>query len=178
MSARPDHEAVPPPELKKRVMDSMEAADLIRTGPPRRRFGGGAMWGLLAAAAFVGGLLVGRWEPTDTAVPAAHSRFILLLHEGDTFRPGAPEAELVAEYAAWARQQNASGIVLSGDRLSDESYLVRSSATSGPDDRPTASTITGYFVVSAPNEAEAQALARSTPHVRYGGSVVVRPIVQ
>jgi hypothetical protein len=39
-----------------------------------------------------------------------------------------------------------------------------------------AGVLTGLFIIRAASEAEALAIARTCPHLRYGGRVDVRPI--
>jgi len=40
-----------------------------------------------------------------------------------------------------------------------------------------AETLAGYYVLAAPDLARAARIAGTTPHLRHGGRVVVRPIV-
>jgi hypothetical protein len=53
--------------------------------------------------------------------------------------------------------------------------VVNSDAAAEP---PTAlREVTGYFIVNAASEVEAVSLAQSSPHVKYGGTVVVKKIL-
>src|SRR6185436_7488428 len=98
--------------------------------------------------------------------PAVSPRFVLLLY-GEV--PG-NEADRVREYREWAKQLAAEGHTVSGEKL-DEAAIV-----AGPD-VPNAASLRGFFIVGADSEAEARRIAANHPHVRHGGTVVVRAIV-
>jgi hypothetical protein len=135
-----------------------------------------------AAAAvllLVGGFLAGS---RFAAVPSAPEgpRFVLLLYEDEGFAPTAPPADLVAEYGQWAANARSDGVAIGGEKLDDRGWVLEPGALP-PDarepDHPDLGRMTGYFVISASDEAEALAIARTCPHLRHGGRVVVRGIV-
>jgi hypothetical protein len=78
---------------------------------------------------------------------------------------------LVDEYRRWALSLREAGRVVSGERLDDDVRIVQTSSTGGPPER-----VRGFFLISATSLDEAEAVARTCPHYRRGGSVVVRPI--
>ena len=61
---------------------------------------------------------------------------------------------------------------MSGEELDEHARAV-GPAASAPAAEP---LLVGFFVVSARNAEEAATIARSGPHLRHGGAVVVRPI--
>jgi hypothetical protein len=69
----------------------------------------------------------------------------------------------------------ARGRYVTGEKLRDDASeltsqgVVRHSAADP-------GALAGFFIVSAATAAEAESIARSCPHVRYGGRVVVRLI--
>lgn len=153
----------PPAELEQRTLAA------VRRARPRHR----ATW--LAAAsvaiAFLAGLAIGRWTaPATEAAPG----YALFLEESDAYRQPAPEdlAARVAEYRAWAEALDQEGRLVLAGQLHDEGLRIPRD-TAGGDVR-----ITGLFVVDAESTEAAAAMARQSPHVRYGGTVMVRPVVR
>jgi len=86
-------------------------------------------------------------------------------------REAEEEAARVEEYSSWARAQAGSGSLLAGEKLKDEERVL---SAPGAHEGPTRAT--GYFVVAAPDLEGAVAVARTCPHLRHGGGIVVRPI--
>lgn len=149
----------PPERLERRVVDALRARGLVR--PSRRRRAARAA---LAAAAglllFAGGFVAGASRP-DAVRPAGSPRFLLLLHEtAATASLGIPERVLVDEYGDWARRVSADGHAMRGEKLRAEP----------------GQTLSGFFIVEAPSRDAAEAIAASSPHVRYGGRIDVREI--
>lgn len=170
-------EIEPPAHLRRRVVRTLRRRRLLATG------GGGRWRGMAAAAAAVllmaGGFLAGARSAAAPAAPDG-PRFVLLLFEDEGFTTGAPTADLVAEYGRWAANARSSGVTIDGEKLGEDGWVLDSEATQ-PDrrepDHPGLGRMTGYFVLSATDEAEALAIARTCPHLRYGGRVVLRGIV-
>ena len=107
-------------------------------------------------------------------------RFALFLYEGPEYDQPAPEAmaQRVREYVAWATEKRENGVVEGGEKLRDDGDLAIE-----PDGRtdeaaimPGASRLAGYFVVQADDRRAAAEIARTCPHVRYGGRIVIREI--
>jgi YCII-related domain len=158
----------PRPELRDRI-----EAELHRNGLLRR--GRGATILAVAAAliaGFIGGLLLPRTGPAapPRATPlVAHQReFILFVHDTPYMRVDGKEAERVDEYRRWAQELRARGTLTGGEKLRDERSGV------GSNSQP--SDIGGFFRIVARNRAEAEAVARSCPHIRHGGWIEVREI--
>jgi hypothetical protein len=125
-------------------------------------------------------------DSTTGAVPVASSRYLLLLYEDEAYRAPETPAEVearVAEYSAWAAEVDARGIAIQGDELAApvESWTLDGSRGAVVETRgapaAAAGTIAGYFVVEGVDAGAAVAIARTMPHLEYGGTVVVRPIV-
>jgi hypothetical protein len=84
-------------------------------------------------------------------------------------------AERVREYASWARTIATSGRYVAGEKLGDSARELTAAAV--VDRAATDSeSLAGFFIVSAASAAEADSIARSCPHVRHGGKVVIRRI--
>jgi hypothetical protein len=177
--ARLPHEADPPPGLEDATVAALARRGLLRRGFRwRRRV---AEWGLATAAAaalFAGGFLAGQ---RDGRAPAGEPpRFVLLLYEGPEYRHTAPghEQDRVREYATWASERGARGELEAGEKLREDAEVVirpdGSVAAEAP--APGATRLAGFFLIRAADDRAALAIARSCPHVRYGGSIVIREI--
>ena len=172
-------EAAPPPELEELTVSALVARGSLRRRASRRLR---LREALTAAAAglllIVTGWVVGARR--DVAPSDPRPLFALLLYEGPEYRhaPGEGESDRVREYSEWAGERAARGELVAGEKLSeDPDLVVRADGvvdTLVPS--PTAPRLAGFFVIRASGRPEALALARSCPHVRYGGSVVIRRI--
>lgn len=166
--SRLPRETAPPAGLEGRVAAALRRHGLLST---HRRW----QWSHLAAAVvvFAVGAVFGRLAVPERGAPLGRSepRFLLLL------LPAGPdtgtEAERVAAYGAWASRQRAGGRQITGDRLAPTPGVVVGAAgaeATVPDE------LTGFFIISAADAAEAIEVARTSPHAEGGGRVIVRPI--
>lgn len=164
-----------PELLKPRVMASLRGRGLLRPATSRWRAPGLVAAGLLLFAA---GLFTGRTRaaPADTR-PA----WALLLYEGPGFDRTTPEHTYVAEYTAWAAGVARGGAAVNGEALGAGSTLLRDSAgvvqSESRDVEAAAGTMAGFFIIRAATAAEAEAIARTCPHLRHGGTVALRPVI-
>jgi len=157
----------PPPALERRTVGALRSAGLVREVWWRRP----AAVAALVAAAFLSG-----WLARDAARAAAPARqaqgsesprFALLLYGGDA---GGAEDDRVREYREWARRLASEGRRISGEKLADDAAVAGAGV-------PDAAALRGFFILDARSESEAQRIAATHPHVRHGGTVVVRRIV-
>jgi hypothetical protein len=160
-------EIAPPPELEARIVSALREQALLKA---RRT----VPW-LQATAAivvFAGGMLIGRTMPARPATSAAIAggpRFLFML----TDAPAVVDDRLRAEeYRQWAIDQQSAGRQITGERLADTGVGV----VSGGSAPIAAPEVQGFFIVSASSIDDAVAVARSSPHVRAGGTIIVRPI--
>jgi hypothetical protein len=172
-------EAGPPPGLEDATVAALTARGLLRHGPRTR---GIQPWLAIAAAIvlFVGGLAVGRLGESAGAADDRRPRFALFLYEGPEYDqpPPGTMTRRVQEYVAWATERREDGIVEGGEKLREDADLAIA-----PDGSigevatvPGASRLAGYFVVRAADRRAAAEIARTCPHVRYGGRIVIREI--
>ncbi len=161
----------PSPELRGKVVQTLESRGLLRRSSPAR-------WGWAIAAGialFAAGVGLGR--RSGAKLPESQ-RFALLLYDPAGFDRTVPEANLVEEYREWAISL---GDKLSlGEKLSEDERLLREDDS---ENRPgsvegAAGPLGGLFIVRANTWEEAMAIARSCPHLRHGGLVAVREIVK
>jgi hypothetical protein len=161
---------VPSARLESQVVDALRSEGLIRTEP-------GSSWLSRIAASllvFALGAAAGHYLLPDLRTPQAapaQPRYLLLL-AGD----GAPVSDgstRAAEYGNWARSLGARGIAISGDELSSHAELVSNAKEKT---FPDLTSVGGYFLIEASDDASAAALAKTCPHIKYGGSIIVRRI--
>lgn len=133
-------------------------------------------WLRTAAAVvfFLAGGLAGFIMRGDrsAASPPEGPTFLLLVR-GTEPDATMPVETLVQEYSAWAGELAAEGRLVAAEKLVDDSgrWISGSSAESR-----SRSDVSGYFVISAADYAQAEDIARSSPHVRYGGTFEIRRI--
>lgn len=171
--ARADY--APPPNLEVRIRKELRRRGLL-VGPPVWR-----NWRLVAAlAAVMLAFAFGtQWRSLfQSAKP--QPRFMLLLYEDASTWKGASEgqAKLAKEYRAWAQMLERTGALVTADELDKSAAVLTTTGLQGtsaileqngqPD---------GFFLISARNQSEALEIARTCPHLRYGGSVVVQKVV-
>jgi hypothetical protein len=161
----------PPPELDRRVRRTLETRGLVRRSPGRR-----VLWTVrasLIAAGFVLGVLVTSWRSRTTSrASAGASQYVLLLYDDARGDTGSVHIAREREYGRWASELKDARWV-GGSELGD---VVEGIGPSGqvavaPSDR-----LAGYFVIEAPSPERAAEVARSCPHIRYGGRVVVMAV--
>lgn len=174
-------EAAPPPGVENRIVGELARRGVVadRRRPPVFRLRLVAAWAVAALVLFAAGVVVGRSvfpAPSRPSAPAEDTapRFALFLLDEP---PGglAEEPARVAEYKRWAASLS-GGSLVAGEKLGDEArLLVPAGAGSLPAGGEAA--LRGYFVIRAPDLARALEVARSCPHLKRGGRILVRPIV-
>jgi hypothetical protein len=176
-------EALPPTSLEDATVAALRARGLLAPARSHRRWRGIQMLAGLAAAMalFLGGLLLGRRGSPAAEAGGTGPRFMLLLYEGPAYAqpPAGQEQSRVKEYGAWARASAAGGEIQGGEKLRDAAPEVMVSSDGGVTTTPPdlgATRLTGFFLIRATDQGAALAIAKSCPHVRYGGSIVIREI--
>jgi hypothetical protein len=163
-------DAEPQVALRQRVERSLRERQFL--APAGRQWRAVILAASLVLAAGVG-FAAGRAKPS----PTAHGgpEFLLLLREDSTYRDDRPTGDIVREYGRWADSLRGNDQLVLASRLGDDrADVVRPGVefTGDPREGPT----TGFFLVRAPDLASAQSIAASSPHVKYGGRIVVRSI--
>ena len=176
-------EMTPPEEWETAVVGALRRQGLLGARNPSRWGWPGVAW--VAAPALVSlalGLLIGASWVRGGADPAGElPRYLLILRSGDEFKPEAtPEAHR-AEYADWAVNTLPRGTFLSGEELAENGWAlrrIRGTVEANPLDKATDSRepVAGFFLIQAANAESAVTMAKTTPHLKYGGTVEVRPI--
>ena len=179
-----EQEAVPPPHLKGRIMQSLrERGSLRSTRPVWRPLRLAAVAIAAAILLFSTGVGIGRRSvtpPSDT-----RPQYLLLLYEGRDFqldRSNAAEMALYeAEYDAWAAGLRARGVGAQGKALALNAHLLRDTPqgvrVESGDAVSAQGVIDGFFIIRVADEAQAVAIARTHPHLRHGGWIALRRII-
>lgn len=112
-------------------------------------------------------------------------KFMLLLHNSAAPRTGlAPGdmARMIQEYRSWSDRLRAEGKLEVADKLTADAGKVLRPGKDGAvavTDGPYAESkevIGGYYCVIAPDYAAAVEIAKSSPHLRFGGAIEVRKV--
>lgn len=172
-------EAAPPAQLEDATVAALAARGLLR---PAARTRGIHPWLALVASLllFVGGLVIGRLGGPPRQPEDGWPRFALFLYEGPEYDQPPLEgmAQRVEEYVAWATEKRDNGVVEGGEKLREGTDLAiePDGSTGEVAAVPGASRLAGYFIVQAEDRRAAAEIARTCPHVRYGGRIVIREI--
>jgi hypothetical protein len=166
----------PPATLEARVERSLIAAGLLRDSRRGRSWRAPLLVALAAGVVcFAAGFEIGASRHNlDGRTASSHTpRFALLLYGAPVGQPSPSDVE---EHKRWAARLATEGHSIYGEKFASGGVsLLPSHARATPINLPD-SALQGFFVVSARSEAEAIEVARSSPHYRHGGRVVVRRI--
>jgi hypothetical protein len=157
----------PPPGAYPEVVGRLRSRGLI--GRPSPLGGWLLAAGAAAAAAAIAVTMMGR--PVETR------EYLLLLEEPAGYqaaRSDAEQRERVREYGSWAGELSRDHHLISAGELEPGGSVLSPSASRA---LPPDATPTGYFLIQAESLDAAERLARSSPHLRYGGAIVVRAVV-
>ena len=163
----------PPAHLESRIASDLQARGLLNDAgvtPGRQVTRTMLLTAAAVLAAFAGGWISRGWTAAEAAPGDTEPRYMLLLY-GAGSTPG-EEPRRVSEYRAWAGSIASSGAHVSGEKLDDRAMLL--GAEPGAQLEP--SELGGFFIVSARDDYSVVALARTHPHLKYGGRVLIRPI--
>jgi hypothetical protein len=160
---------VPPPaRLEDRVVAELAARALLRTGGRRRH-----SRTLLAAAAAVMLFAAGAYTGAHRGAVAEGPRYALLLLDGPGYvaPPPGGETAAVERYREWAAGLRRDRALVLAEKLGATVAVLRGS--DGGAAASVESGLLGVFVVIAPDDAGAVAIAAASPHVARGGRVAV-----
>jgi len=142
-------EIVPPAHLRPLILARLRYAGAVR----RSR----APW----YAAFASLILTIAAIIVFSSGPA-QPHYILLLYESPNFSGGSRE-----EYSAWARKMRP--LVVGGEELGAAVLAVNPPRTG--------EQLAGYFLINARDDATAARVARTCPHLKHGGGVVLKRLL-
>lgn len=170
-------EITPPPDLERRVVDSLASRGLVKSTRPRSR-----AWPWTAAAAviaFAVGIGAG-YRLSQTPEVTSDNQYLLMLYEDETFDSGSPadSRDRVAEYSRWASTLAREGRLVAGEKLQTSRLVLTSQGEGRGSWNPQVEggDVAGYFVIAAPDDDAVLEIAKTCPHLRYGGRIVIRGI--
>lgn len=173
----------PPPHLERRLLTRLRHQRLVhRPGSTGTR----RVLGLAASLAlFAVGFATGRQttaggpDPSSEvlSVRSSGSQVLMLLYEDSAFSPPRSGPDLAREYGEWwtASLRSPSGI-LWADRLSAWDTIVEGGGSRPHEVTPPIGSLAGFFLVTVADRQEAVRVAAGSPHVRYGGRIVLREV--
>ncbi len=145
---------------------------LVQRATPARPYVRLAAAVAAGALLFVGGYASRAFSAADAAFAPTHA---LLLYGAETANDAEHERR-AQEYADWATQPRATDRVLGGEALGRTSIVLNGEPDAFAGASTDSAVLTGYFLISANSAQAAAKLARTCPHLRHGGTVVVREI--
>lgn len=157
-------------QLENNIITALQEKGLITSKSPTMKVQNIILWIAGALALLIGGYLIGKQACATTTMPDDRRQYALFLYENETFQV-TDVAALVEQYTQWAIDLGQKGQLAYAEKLSDNRTWLGSSAVQNQ-----TSTLTGYFVFYAKDLEEAQQIARTHPHVGYGGGIELRPI--
>lgn len=171
-----ERERTPPGHLERNIITQLEKEGLIKKTIAMNNY---FKWAAQLAAAillFVGGMFYGKSNTTNTMVEIEPTKgYMLILHEDASFSPGEPMA-MFEEYKTWMENTFSRGIKITGQELKNEATVVKTGSQQELGDEADIRT-TGYFLVEANSYQDAVAVAKENPHIKYGGSIEVKPFM-
>lgn len=162
-----------PAALDQRIRDSLTQRGLIVDRSPQRtnRYRQPLTYAAIAASFLIVGILTGR-TMNGSASAATTPRYALLLYGGDTSAASTSTSRRT-EYGQWLRKVAAGRQSFTGEELGQEVSTLGPAIAAGRDGGP----LLGFFIIGAESEDEAESIARTSPHMKYGGSIVVQKVV-
>jgi hypothetical protein len=159
----------PSPTLKRRVEQTLR-----QRGHLPAAFTSWRPIGLAASLLAAAGLGFGAGRISLPGASPGSREYLLLLREDSTYHDDREVAEIVGEYARWADSLRRNDLLVLAEKLGDEEESVV--ASSVPVFEAEESATTGFFLVRAPDLETARSIAASSPHLKYGGRIVIRSI--
>jgi hypothetical protein len=172
----------------------------VRSGARLRRLWAPIVTGAIAAALFFAVLVAaraqvrvedGRWSlafadrPAPGPIADERDEFMLLLYQRPAVRdePSTDTAAIVSEYRAWAAGLRDQGRLRAGEKLdADDGWAIgaieEERAAGTESFRPGPLVLAGFFIVKADSYDGAADIARTCPHLKYGGRIDVRRIAK
>ncbi len=166
-------EGRPPSVLEKRIIKQLKSNDLIESNIYKMNtYLKLAVSVAAAVILFFIGNYMGK-KSMDTQAIDSSMGYMLILHEDDQFKPGEPY-EMYQEYASWMENTIKKGITLKGQELKNEAVMVDNQQSLEYLDEDTSGKTTGYFILEAKSLEVALEVARSNPHIKYGGTIEIK----
>lgn len=132
------------------------------------------IWSMGIAASLlllVAGVFIGKMIFSKSASEIPSFNYMLVLYEDARFNPEEPEA-MFNEYSAWMQNIEQQGITIDGQEMKPSSVLIEQNGIVQSSDAE--KKVGGYFVLNASSMEEVVAIAKNSPHLKYGGTIEVK----
>jgi len=166
----------PPPDLESVTLAALRSRGAF-PGARRSRARTRLVQAVVVVAALAGGVWIGEMRGSRPA--SRGPRFLLLVYLNPEYQATDAAGDVVreAEYSAWAQALAREGHLLIGNKVAWGGVEFRPNRPQTElAAMPTSDEARGLFVIVAPNEQAALAIARTCPHLKYGGRMVLRPM--
>lgn len=168
-----EHEKVTPSaSLEDKVAAALKQQRLIRKWYEMRSIKIAAGMLILVCAFFAG--RVTAPDNTQSAI-AEDNRpsYLALLYDTDNF---VKNDNQVAEYGAWMHRMYSSKITIHGAELKDNGWTLNKEVVVNNPATGVNGKVSGYFIMQASTEKDALQVMTSCPHLKYNGTVELRPL--
>lgn len=169
--------------LEDRVVEALRTRGEIRPGRDRIALRPVPV-AAAALAVFLLGLTLGRSSARPAPAPADEGgrQWLLLLYSDGGFEMPVPgqEAARHAEVDSWPRRLAAQGVLMEGREVADETLLLGGCGdvlVAKASARAEQRLLRGYYILRAPSLEKALEIAKTSPHLSYGGIVTLSEIV-
>ncbi len=181
-------ETQPPEFLEDRIVAELKRKNLISDSSTTKRlpFFKYAYMAVAASLILALGIEIGsmqRVTTIDNSVARKSRQFMLLLYETPGVFQQIPigrEAEVMAEYGAWAKSLAETGVNIDGEKLTESGSKlfgigddVKVSAVSPAQGKR---LLAGYFAIEVENFERALEISERCPHLKYGGEIELREV--
>jgi len=164
------------PEMEARIVRRLRHEGLIRS-----HISAASVFKIVAAIAacvifFLSGIYFEKQRIRSTTISMTEQTFAFFLMEDDNYQSPANESEMqerIALYRDWGRKLREQGIVVNGTKLQEQRHVFNAR---GEEPQRKELTVAGYFLIDAGDYAKAVEIARTCPHLRFGGKIEVRQI--
>lgn len=164
-------EKQPPAYLEDQVVAALQRENLIRKTTTMNVYVRYALGIAASVLLFFTGNLVGRQSGGEAEINPLNG-YMMILKEDARFQPGDPQA-MFEEYSSWMEGLYSKGIKINGQELRPDALNVSQAAVE-PLSPDAESRVTGYFLIEAQSEAEALAVVKDNPHLKYGGTIELK----
>ena len=159
------------PEFERKLIEKLHHQNLIHQSKKRTVMKKTIINIAASIALLFGGYYLGTHNFGKTSTNITKQEYALFLYENEEFVVEDTQT-LVQEYKSWAVNLGKEEKLAYAEKLKDaEDYWLGKTSV-----RNNTSKLTGYFVFYADSFEEAQKIAKTHPHVGYGGGLELRPI--
>lgn len=163
----------PSVSLEKNIISKLRSENLIKQNTFKMNTNIKRLATIAAAVIlFLAGNYFGKKSINQTIINPSMG-YMLILHEDNQFMPGNPN-EMYQEYAAWMQNTFKKGVNIIGQELKNETIFINSNKDETYKDESLQNRTTGYFILEAESLETVLEIAKSNPHIKYGGSIEIK----